>query len=56
MNLPDEKIDYQVKRSRRKTADIIVDRDGSVLVRAPEKLTAERIEDLIESKRYWIYK
>jgi len=56
VNNPKEKIDYRVKRSQRKTADIIVDRDGSVLVRAPETLPDERIEDIIESKRYWIYK
>lgn len=56
MNHPEEKIRYQVKRSQRKTADIIVERDGSVLVRVPESLPDQRIEDLVESKRYWIYK
>lgn len=56
MNGPQDKIDYQVKRSRRVTADIILERDGSVLVRVPETLPDERIEDLVESKRYWIYK
>ena len=49
-------IDYEVIRSRRKTADIIVERDGSVLVRAPETLSDKRIRDIVESKRYWIYK
>ncbi|MGB2983315.1 MAG: SprT family zinc-dependent metalloprotease [Candidatus Bipolaricaulia bacterium] len=43
-------------RSRRKTADIIVERDGSILVRAPESIPDERIEDMVEAKRYWIYK
>ena len=56
MNSPQDKIAYQIKRSRRSTADVIVERDGSVLVRAPESLPDERIEDLVESKRYWIYK
>ncbi len=56
MNSPQGTITYKVKRSRRSTADIIVERDGSVLVRAPESLPDERIEDLVESKRYWIYK
>ena len=27
-----------------------------MLVRAPERITDERIEDIIEAKRYWIYK
>ena len=56
MNNAQDKLKYKVERSRRSTADIIVERDGSVLVRAPDSLPNGRIEDLIESKRYWIYK
>jgi predicted metal-dependent hydrolase len=52
----DENVTYEVVRSQRKTADIIVERDGSVLVRAPQTVSDERIEDLVEAKRYWIYK
>src|ERR1700687_812000 len=48
-------IAYDILRSRRKTADIVIERDGSVIVRAPEQLAHERIEDIVESKRYWIY-
>ena len=50
------KIAYEVVRSRRKTADIVIERDGRVLVRAPEKVAAERIEDIVESKRLWIFR
>lgn len=53
---PESQLAYEVVRSRRKTADIIVERDGSVLVRAPEAVSDERIEDIIEAKRYWIYR
>ncbi|OFZ71021.1 MAG: metal-dependent hydrolase, partial [Betaproteobacteria bacterium RBG_16_58_11] len=49
-------ITYEVIRSRRATADIVIERDGRVLVRAPESIPDERIEDLIEAKLYWIYK
>lgn len=49
-------IEYQVIRSRRVTADIVIERDGSVLVRAPESVSDERIEDMVEAKRLWIYK
>lgn len=49
-------ITYEVIRSRRATADIVIERDGRVLVRAPESVPDERIEDLIEAKLYWIYK
>ena len=38
------------------TTDIVVERDGQVIVRAPAALSDERIEDIIQSKRYWIYK
>lgn len=49
-------ISYEVVRSRRATADIVIERDGRVLVRAPQSIPDERIEDMVEEKRYWIYK
>ncbi|NCP78557.1 MAG: M48 family metallopeptidase [Desulfuromonadales bacterium] len=49
-------ITFQVIRSRRATADIVIERDGSIVVRAPETITDERIEDMVEAKRLWIYK
>lgn len=49
-------ITYEIVRSRRATADIVIERDGRVMVRAPESIPDERIEDLVEAKRYWIYK
>lgn len=51
-----EDISYEVVRSNRATADIVIERDGRVLVRAPESIPDERIEDIVEAKRYWIYK
>lgn len=53
---PAKDITYEIVRSRRSTADIVIERDGRVLVRAPETIPDERIEDIIEAKRYWIYK
>lgn len=52
----DKDIAFEIVRSRRATADIVIERDGRVLVRAPESIADERIEDLVEAKRYWIYK
>ena len=49
-------ISYGIVRSRRTTADIVVERDGRVIVRAPAELPDEHIEDIIQSKQYWIYK
>ena len=48
-------ISYRVIRSSRATADIVVERDGSIIVRAPETIPDERIEDMVEAKRLWIY-
>lgn len=49
-------ITYEIVRSLRATADIVIERDGRVLVRAPESIPDERIDDIVEAKRYWIYK
>jgi predicted metal-dependent hydrolase len=49
-------IEYTLVRSRRKTASIYIERDGKVSVFVPEKLTTRQIEDLLESKRKWIYR
>ncbi|MGH7848636.1 MAG: M48 family metallopeptidase [Candidatus Binatia bacterium] len=52
----DKTISYEIVRSRRSTADIVVERNGKIVVRAPATLADERIEDIVEAKRYWIYK
>ncbi len=49
-------LSYEIVRSRRLTADIVVERDGRVVVRVPQSTPNQRIEDLVEAKRYWIYK
>jgi hypothetical protein len=45
-----------VVRSPRTTADIIIERDGSVIVRAPEWAEEQQIARIVESKQRWIYK
>ena len=52
----DPDLSYGVVRSHRTTADIVVERDGQVIVRAPATLLDEDIEDIVELKRYWICK
>ncbi len=49
-------IDYRVIRSRRSTADVIIDRDGSVVVRAPEWADDDQVASIVASKHYWIYR
>lgn len=49
------KIDYQIKySSKRKKVNISVERDRSVIIRAPLGVTKEKIEDIIKSKKDWI--
>jgi predicted metal-dependent hydrolase len=50
-----DRIAFQVIRSRRATADVIIDRDGSVVVRAPEWADDEQVASIVDSKHYWIY-
>ena len=49
-------IEYSLIRSRRKTADIVIERDGRVVVRAPETVPAEQIADIVDAKQFWIYR
>lgn len=48
-------IAYEVIRSRRTTADVVIERDGRVLVRAPEWADDDQVADIVASKHYWIY-
>lgn len=47
---------YDIIRSRRTTVDIVIERDGRILVRAPESFGDDRIVEIVESKRAWIHK
>ena len=40
----------------RKTIEIVVERDASLVLKAPARLTAERAEQFVISKREWIYR
>ena len=49
----DEKIAYQAVRSRRNTADVVIERDGRVIVRAPQSFSDERIDAMVQAKPCW---
>lgn len=50
-------IKYEVRRSKnRKRLTINVERDKSIVVLAPENTSDEKINQVIESKKMWIYK
>jgi len=42
--------------SRRSTTDIVIERDGKIVVRPPVDFTPEQVDALVESKRIWIYR
>lgn len=48
-------LDYKVIFSRRKTLTITVERDRSVVVAAPEGTPLEKIRQVVESRKLWIY-
>lgn len=48
--------DYTIKRSaKRQKLTITVERDRSVIVHAPKSVSDERIAEVVDSKRQWIY-
>jgi predicted metal-dependent hydrolase len=50
-------IEYQLLRSeQRRTADIVIERNGLVSVRVPDHLTEEQADAVVERKRLWIYR
>lgn len=46
--------EYEIKYSDRKTINISVERDRSVIVRVPKGFSKEKIECIIQSKESWI--
>ncbi|ACS79723.1 M48 family metallopeptidase [Maridesulfovibrio salexigens] len=49
-------IEYSLTRSKRKTASLHIERNGSVSLMIPEGLSDTEADGIIESKLYWIYK
>lgn len=47
---------FSVVRARRRTADIVVERDGQVVVRAPETVPTEAIDDVVRGNAAWIHR
>jgi predicted metal-dependent hydrolase len=49
-------VEISIKRSKRKTLSIFVERDGSVTALAPEKIAEDKLREVIISKEYQIHK
>ncbi|MCF6364918.1 MAG: M48 family metallopeptidase [Bacteroidales bacterium] len=48
-------IDYKLIYSKRKTLNISVERDRSIIVRAPINTSKEKIDEIIEKKKLWLF-
>lgn len=51
-----EKIEYKLEKSKRKSICIIVKENGEVIVRAPIRISYNEIFKFVELKNNWIYK
>lgn len=49
-------VEIAIKRSKRKTVSIFIERDGSVSALVPERLSNAEIEEVVKSKEYQIHK
>ena len=52
--MQEEIITYEIIRSKRKTLALQVKRDGSVVVRAPFRISEVRIRDFVNRNKVWI--
>ena len=41
---------------RRRTMELSVERNGALVVRAPQGATADRLETFVRAKRWWVYR
>ena len=48
-------IDYRIIYSNRKTLALVVERDRSIVVRAPIGTSEEAIRQAVEAKKLWLY-
>lgn len=49
-----DEFSYTLKRSNRKSLGLTVDRDGTIIIRAPLNLSDEKIDKFVAQKRVWI--
>jgi hypothetical protein len=55
MTAVDASLTYEIVRSQRSTADIVIERDGRLIVRAPEEVPEVELRQIVTARRYWIY-
>jgi predicted metal-dependent hydrolase len=55
MNSTVEELQFAIRRSRRRSIELIIERDGSITVRAPKFATASDVSKFVREKRMWVY-
>lgn len=56
MNHQVDDIQFSFSKSKRRTASLFVERDGSVSLIVPEELSLVEIEGIVKQKKGWIYR
>lgn len=56
MKMRAQDIEFTLIRSRRKTADIVVERSGEVTVRAPHGASIDRIREVVAGRALWVHR
>lgn len=56
MELQVDDLTFEVRHSkRRKTLEIIVDREGDLVIAAPKGVEDELLKDFVQERKFWIY-
>lgn len=56
MKMCAQDIEFTLIRSDRKTADIVIERSGDVIVRAPEGIDDERVKEVVAGRALWVHR
>lgn len=56
MKMCAQDIEFTLIRSDRKTADIVIERSGDVIVRAPEGIDDERVRAVVADRALWVHR
>ena len=49
-------IEFTLIRSDRKTADIVIERSGDVIVRAPAEIDDEKVREVVADRALWVHR
>ena len=56
MKMCAQDIEFTLIRSDRKTADIVIERSGDVIVRAPAGIDDERVREAVADRALWVHR